>query len=80
MGDVDNWSLKRNRHFCCLITDQVEERADEIAGKRERLYVGREEDLEGERTCGRNNNNKTAMEEPAAELVRGYKSVREGAI
>lgn len=41
---------------------------------------GTEEDVERERNCGRNNNNETAMESRTAELVRGCKSVREGAI
>lgn len=41
---------------------------------------GTEEDVEWERNCGRDNNNKTALEKRAAELVRGCRSIREGAI
>lgn len=40
---------------------------------------GTEEEVEWERNCCRNNNNKTAIEKQAAELVSGCKSIREGA-
>lgn len=53
----------------------MEKGTDLIARERGKHYM--EDDVECERNCGRNNNNKTAIERRAAELAGGCKRKRE---